>query len=87
MIQKGNATLLRRLPKDYFAADVDRSICLHATSSNAFVRTHYVGNVIYHKFSHSDVSYKVNGEKVNVMLEYWFLQIFCRSLIISTAVV
>ena len=29
---------------------------------------HYVGNVIYHKLSHDDVSYKINGE--NVMLEY-----------------
>ena len=30
---------------------------------------HYVGNVIYHKFSHCDVSYKFNGENVDVMLE------------------
>ena len=42
MIQKGNATLLQRLPKGYFAVDVDRSKCLHATSSNALFCTHYV---------------------------------------------
>ena len=28
-----------------------------------------VSNVIYHKFSHSVVSYMLNGENVNVMLE------------------
>ena len=31
--------------------------------------THYVGNVIYHKFSHGDVSYRFNGENINVKLE------------------
>ena len=69
MIQKGNAMLLRRFPKDYFAADVDRSKCSHATSSKALFCVHYVGNVIYYKFSHNDVSYRFNGENVNVMLE------------------
>ena len=29
-----------------------------------------VSNVIYHKFSHGAVSYTLNGENVNVMLEY-----------------
>ena len=29
-----------------------------------------VSNVIYHKFSHSAVSYTLNGENVNVMLEF-----------------
>ena len=29
-----------------------------------------VSNVIYHKFSHGAVSYKLNGENVNVMLEF-----------------
>ena len=33
MIQKGNETLLQRFPKDYFAADVDRSKCLHESSN------------------------------------------------------
>ena len=32
--------------------------------------TQYVGNVIYLKFCHCDVPYRVNGENVNVMLEY-----------------
>ena len=69
MIQKGNSTLLQRFPKDSFAADVDRGKCLHAISPSALFCTHYVGNVNYHKFSHNDVSYRVNGKYVNVMLE------------------
>ena len=28
-----------------------------------------ISNVIYHKFSHGAVSYTLNGENVNVMLE------------------
>ena len=64
MIQKGNAKLLQRFPKDYFAADVDRSKCLHSTSSNAIFCMHYVGNVIYQTFSHGDVSYRFNGKKL-----------------------
>ena len=39
MIQKGNATLLQLFPKDYFAVDLDRSKCLHMTSSNSFLCT------------------------------------------------
>ena len=36
---------------------------------NALFCTHYIGNVIYHKFSHDDVFYRFNGENVNVMIE------------------
>ena len=32
-----------------------------------------VSNVIYHKFSHGAVSYTLNGENVNVMLEYSYI--------------
>ena len=32
--------------------------------------THYDGNVIYHKFSHGDISYRFNGKNVKVMLEF-----------------
>ena len=60
MIQKEIATLLRRSQKDFFAADF---------SSKALFCTHYVGNVIYHNFSHGDVSYRFNGKNVSVMLE------------------
>ena len=78
MIQKGNATLLQCLSKDYLAADVDRSKCLHVTSSNVLFCTHYVGDVIYHSFSHNEVSYRINGENVNVMFEYRIkLSSFC----------
>ena len=72
MIEKENETLLRSFLKDYiyFAADVDRSKYLHATSSNALFCTHYTGNVIYHRSSHGDLSYKISGGNVNVMLEF-----------------
>ena len=63
MIQKGNATLFWAFPKDFLAADVDRSIYLHVTSSNALFCMHYVGNMIYHKFLHSDISYMFTEEK------------------------
>ena len=36
-----------------------------------------VSNVIYHKFSHGTVSYMLNGESVNVMLELAIRQGFC----------
>ena len=62
-------TLLQRFPNDFFAADTDRNKCLHATSSNALFCTHYIGNVIYHKFAHGEVSYRFNGVNGNVMLE------------------
>ena len=74
MMQKRSTTLLQRFPKEYFAADSDRSKCLHATSSNALFFTHYVGNVIFFKFSHDDISYRFNGKNVNAMLELWFLK-------------
>ena len=32
-----------------------------------------ISNVIYHKFSHGAVSYTLNGENVNVMLELMFV--------------
>ena len=87
MIQKGNVTLLQRLPNDLFAADVDKK-CLHATSSNALFCTHYVGNVIYHKFSHDDVSYRNNGENVKVMVSYLYqLSVFERPFIYSNTAV
>ena len=36
---------------------------------DAKVKHFDVSNVIYHKFSHGAVSYTLNGENVNVMLE------------------
>ena len=33
-----------------------------------------VSNVTYHKFSHGAVSYTLNGENVNVMLESYLLR-------------
>ena len=48
------------------------------TEAHVYMRRHQdakvkhsdVSNVIYHKFSHGAVSYELNGENVNVMLEY-----------------
>ena len=53
---------------DYFEADVDRSTCLHATSSRR-VKHFVVSDMIYHKFSHGAVSYTLNGKNINIMLE------------------
>ena len=55
--------------QDYFAADIDISKCLHVMSSNTLFCTHYAGKEIYHKFSHSDVSYRFNGNYVNAVQE------------------
>ena len=44
--------------------DVDRRTYLHAK-----VEQFDVSNVIYHKFSHSAISYTLNRENVNIMLE------------------
>ena len=49
-----------------------------STEAHVYMRHHQgakvehfnVRNVIYHKFSHSGVSYTLNGENVNVMLEF-----------------
>ena len=49
-----------------------------STEAHVYMRRHQgakiehfdVSNVIYHKFSHGAVSYTLNGEDVNVMLEY-----------------
>ena len=59
--------------KSYFASDVNSSKCLHATSSNALLCMHYVDDVIYHIFSHGDVSDRFCGENFNVMLELFII--------------
>ena len=46
--------------------------------SNALFRMQYVSNVIYHNFSHGNVSYRLTGENVNVMLELMFLPVINR---------
>ena len=69
MIQEGNVSLLQRFLKDFLAADVGGSKCLHAMSSNTLFCTCYIGKAIYHKFSRSDISYRFNGENFNIMLE------------------
>ena len=72
MIHTGNVTLLLlgRLAEDYFAANVDRCKFLYSVSTNTLFCTHYFGNVIYHTFSHDDVSIRINEGNINVMLEF-----------------
>ena len=49
-----------------------------STEAHVYMRRHQgakvkhfdVNNVIYHKFSYGAVSYALNGENVNVMLEF-----------------
>ena len=51
-----------------------------STEAHVYMRHHQgakvkhfdVSKVIYHKFPHGVVSYMLNGENVNVMLEYLF---------------
>ena len=60
-------------------SDICLRIILKRTSTEAhvYMRRHQgakvehfdVSNVIYHKFSHGAVSYTLNGENVDVMLE------------------
>ena len=59
------------------------------TEAHVYMRRHQgekvehfdVSNVIYHKFSHGAVSYMLNGENVNVMLEF---EVHCGSVCSST---
>ena len=55
---------------DYFEADADRRrIFTCDVIKSRKLNTFDVSNVIYHKFSHGAVSYTLNEENVNVMLE------------------
>ena len=66
-----NVRTLRHFSKDYFEADAHQgATCKHFD----------VSDVIYHKFSHGAASYMINGENINVMLEYsvWLLATFQR---------
>ena len=51
--------------------------CLHLTSSRREICTLSVSNVIYHKFSHGAAFYTLNGENVNVMLEFDIMRVNC----------
>ena len=73
IIKNESASILRR----YFL----RIILKHTSKeAHVYMRRHQgakvkyfdVSNVIYHKFSHGAVSYTLNGENVNVMLESLF---------------
>ena len=61
----------------YYSVFFLRIILKRMSTEYAYMRRHQgakvehfdVSNVIYHKFSHGAVSYTLNGENVNVMLE------------------
>ena len=54
---------------DYFEADVDKSTCLHATSSRRESWPLWRRQRDLLQILHGAVSYTLNGENVNVMLE------------------
>ena len=69
--------------KSYFDSNIITKIFLQiilkrtSTEARVYMRRHQdakvqhfdVSNVIYHKFSQGAISYSLNGENVNVMLE------------------
>ena len=66
-----NASILRRF---FFLRIILKRTSIEAhvymlRHQGATVKHFDVSNVIYHKFSHGAVSYTLNGENVNVMLE------------------
>ena len=83
MIHKGELTPLQCFPKNYFPGDVDRSKCIHATSSNALFCTHYIDDMNYCSLIMvmircygSDPSVLMGPRlwvKVNIMLEFKML--------------
>ena len=62
-----------------------------STEAHVYMRRHQgakvehfdVSNVIYHNFSHGAVSYTLNGEKVNVMLESYLVHDFSELFLMS----
>ena len=44
---------------------------LHANTPNALCCTYYIGNVIYHKFSHRDVSYGSVGKPLALCKNFY----------------
>ena len=58
------------LLKDYFGAYVDRSTCLHATSSKSSIFEQFdVRDMICPKFSYCAVFYKLSGKNVKVLFK------------------
>ena len=70
IIKNENARILRRF---FLPIILKRT----STEAHVYMRRHQgakvkhfdISNLIYHKFSHCAVSYTLNGENVNVMLE------------------
>ena len=63
--------------KELFAADVDRSKCSHATSSNAPVCAHYIDDRVL-QFDHGDVSIRLKRKSFMLEFKYIFLFSFFR---------
>ena len=75
--------ILRRFSKDYFQTDVDRSKFYTRRRQGAKCKQHDISDVIYYKLSHGAASYTLNGENVNVMLEFRFFHVFLASRVSS----
>ena len=84
IIQNENARILQRF---FLRIILKRTL----TEAHVYMRRHHgakvkhfdISKVIYHKFSHGAVSYTLNGENVNVMLElsiFHYKNIFCDPL-------
>ena len=69
-----NSNIIARILRCFFSTDYFEAT---STEAHVYMRRHQgakveyfdVNNTIYHKFSHGTVSYTLNGENVNVMLE------------------
>ena len=70
-----DSNILARILRRFFLRIILKR---RSTEAHVYMRRHQdakvkdfdVSNVIYHKFSHGAVSYTLNGENTNVMLEY-----------------
>ena len=59
----------RFFPTDYFERTSIEAHVYMRRHQDAKVKHFDLSNAIYHKFSHGAVSYMLNGENINVMLE------------------
>ena len=69
IVWKENVKTLRRFSKDDFLMEAHAYMRRHQGAKGK----HFdVSDVIYHKLSYGAASYTLNGENVNVMLEFLF---------------
>ena len=69
-----DSNIIARILRSFFLRIILKRTSIEAhvymrRHQDAKVKHFDVSNVVYHKFSHGAVSYTLNGENVNVMLE------------------